>query len=232
MTGDWFQGTGSLFAGVGRVGLHSDVRFPGRGSRPEPPCQGATKPMQGISDWDLVARAQRGDMDAFAEIVRRYERPVIHFCQRMVGSEQDAEDLAQESFIRLHRYLARLSPRAKFSTAFFGIVRNLTLNHLRDMRRRGKDIVQPLDERPVAHPEQRPPDEEAHLREIAGAVARGIAALAPEHREVLLLREVEGLDYASIARIVKCRKGTVKSRIARAREQLRLRLAAAGVDLS
>lgn len=232
MADRWFRGAGTRFAGVDRTGLHSGTGFPKDTLQTGPQDHGAATTMHGPSDWDLVARAQRGEMDAFAEIVRRYEKPVIHFCRRMLHSEQDAEDLAQESFIRLHRYLHRLRPRAKFSTALFGIVRNLTLNHLRDMRRRGKEMTQPLEKQPLALLEQRTPDEQAHLREIEGAVAWGIAALAPDHREVLLLRDIEGLDYASIARIVRCRKGTVKSRIARAREQLRLRLAAAGVDLT
>lgn len=182
------------------------------------------------ADWDLVARAQTGDRAAFAELVRRYHVPVIHFCQRMVGSRQDAEDLAQESFIRLHRYLARLQPDARFSTALFGIARNLTLNFLRDERRRGQDITKPLSEAPPADALQRTPAERARLKEIELAVTQGIAQLPPNHREVLLLRELQGMDYDSIAKVAGCPKGTIKSRIARAREQLRQRLLALGGD--
>ncbi len=230
MTDTWFRKAGDGFAGAGRAGLHSEAAPLERAFASGNPDHGATTPMPPSSDWDLVARAQRGELEAFAEIVRRYERPVVHFCLRMVGSEQDAEDLAQESFIRLHRYLARLTPRASFSTALFGIARNLTLNHLRDARRRGQDRAQPLDQAPLADPAQPPPDAHARLRETELLVTRAIEALAPDHREVLLLRELQGLDYASIAKIVRCRRGTVKSRIARAREQLRLRLAEAGVE--
>mgnify|MGYP001012871027 CR=1 FL=1 len=85
--------------------------------------------MRDLDDWALIARAQSGNTEAFATLVRRYQTPVIHFCYRMVGSRQDAEDVAQEVFVRLHRYLARLAPQAKFSTVLFGMARNLTLNH-------------------------------------------------------------------------------------------------------
>ncbi len=179
-------------------------------------------------DWDLVALAREGDMEAFAELVQRYERPVVHFCQRMIGSREDAEDVAQESFVRVYRYLERLQPSAKFSTLLFGIARNLALNFIRDSGRRGRGKTYSLTtdeslEQPVEDERMRP-DRKARLREIESLIEEGMAMLSPEHREVLLLREFQGLDYSSIADIVKCRKGTVKSRIARAREQLRLNL--------
>lgn len=180
------------------------------------------------SDWDLVAQARDGDMESFAELVKRYERPVVHFCQRMVRSREDAEDLAQETFVRVFRYLDRLTASAKFSTLLFGIARNLTLNFIRDSGRRGRGITYSLtdedrSEKPLKDESLRP-DRGARLREIDEKIEEGMALLSPKHREVLVLRELNGLDYNSIAEIVKCRKGTVKSRIARAREQLRIHL--------
>ena len=97
--------------------------------------------MSETADWDLIEKARSGDMAAFAELVRRYERPVVHFCQRMIGSREDAEDLAQDSFVRVYRYLDRLTPTAKFSTLLFGIARNLTLNFIRDSGRRGRGKI-------------------------------------------------------------------------------------------
>jgi len=180
------------------------------------------------SDWDLVALARDGDMNAFAELVSRYERPVVNFCQRMVRSREDAEDLAQESFVRVFRYLDRLTPEAKFSTLLFGISRNLTLNYIRDTGRRGRGVTYSLTdeenvERDLAD-SAHSPDSVARLHEIDGMIEQGLAKLSPKHREVLVLRELNGLDYSTIAEIVKCRKGTVKSRIARAREQLKRHL--------
>ncbi len=184
--------------------------------------------MNGATDWELVEQARSGDADAFAELVRRYQQAVIHFCRRMVGSLEDAEDIAQDSFVRVYRHLPRLRPKAKFSTVLFGIARNLTLNFIRDANRRGRSVTQsttPGDEtdRRVRDDTLRP-DRAARLQEIGALVEQAMAALSPEHREVLLLRELQGLDYGTIARVIKCRNGTVKSRLARAREQLRVRL--------
>lgn len=182
------------------------------------------------ADWELIALARSGEMEAFTEIVRRYQQPVIHFCMRMVGSLQDAEDLAQESFVRLYRNLARLEPRAQFSTLLFGIARNLTLNALRDRKRRGREKVLTMSQLtgddgavylPGAADSGRLPDHSAQIGEMREAIERALELLAPEHREVLLLREIEGLDYDAIAHITRVRKGTVKSRLSRAREQLR-----------
>jgi len=182
-----------------------------------------------------VAQARTRDMDAFARLVHRYEGPLIHFCYRMVGSHQDAQDLAQESFVRVYRYLERLKPEAKFSTALFGMARNLTLNFLRDSRRRGRGKIRSLtreDEAivPIADDSQRP-DKEARLREIERVLEAALDALSHEHKEVLVLREIQGMDYETIAKIVRCRKGTVKSRLARAREQLRVRLIELGGEM-
>ena len=184
--------------------------------------------MNPLDDWDLVAHAQAGDSRAFATLVDRYQMPVVGFCRRMTGSAQDAEDLAQEVFVRLFRHLGRLTPQAKFTTVLFGIARNLALNHLRDAKRRGRDTSLALEGLPLAAPEQAEPDRLARVQEIGAMLERGMALLAVDHREVLVLRELQGMDYEMIAQVLKCRKGTVKSRLARAREQLRLRLEAMG----
>ena len=184
------------------------------------------------NDWELVDRARSGDLDAFAELVRRYQVPLVNFCRRMIGSQEDAEDVAQDSFVRVYRYLDRLRPDAKFSTVLFGMARNLTLNFLRDAGRRGRGITRSMtreDETdcPIEDDAQRP-DRAARLREIESLIERGLAMVSHEHREILLLREVQGLDYDAIAEVLKCRKGTVKSRLARAREQLRVRIVELG----
>lgn len=177
--------------------------------------------MNDDSDWTLVAQAQAGEEAAFAELVRRYQGRVVQFCFRMAGSAQEAEDLAQECFVRLYRHLYRLAPQAKFSTLLFGIARNLALNALRDARRRER-VIAPLQENEyTARSAGRLPDETAHLKELDAAIQRGLAALTPAHREILVLREFNGLDYDAIAEVIGCRKGTVRSRLARAREQLR-----------
>ena len=190
--------------------------------------------MSDLSDWELVARARAGQRDAFEELVRRYQTPVIGFCRRMLGSYQDAEEVAQESFVRVYRFLDRLRPEAKFSTVLFGIARNLALNAIRDAGRRGRDVTHSLvrEDRSERTIEDRAhtPDRVARLREIEAMIEAALAELSPEHREVIVLREMHGLEYEAIAEIAKCRIGTVKSRLARARERLRIRLEQLGGD--
>lgn len=187
--------------------------------------------MSEIEDWALITRAQGGDMDAFQVLIVRYQRPVVHFCYRMLRSEQDAEDVAQEVFIRVYRYLKRLTPQAKFSTVLFGIARNLCLNYIRDMKRRGRGMGQPLEDQPELASKGHSPSQAAHLRELEARIEVAMNGLSEDHRMVLHLRDVEGLDYDGIAEVMQCRKGTVKSRLARAREQLRQTLIKNGGDL-
>ena len=191
--------------------------------------------MSDDSDWDLVAQARDGDMDAFAALVRRYEAPLIHFCARMTGSLEDAQDLAQDSFIRVYRYLDRLRPDAKFSTVLFGLARNLTLNFLRDSGRRGRGNIVSLtrDDDTEQHivDDGARPDESARLGEIGRTIEKALDMISDEHREVIVLREIQGMDYETIGETIDCPPGTVKSRIARAREQLRLRVIELGGEL-
>ena len=134
----------------------------------------------------------------------------------------------------MYRYLPRLRPKAKFSTVLFGIARNLTLNFLRDTGRRGRYRTRSLTRGDASETALRDtasaPDRQARLGEIGGLLEDALERLSPDHREVLVLRELNGLDYDAIAAVIKCRKGTVKSRLARAREQLRLQLLELGGD--
>jgi len=178
-----------------------------------------------MSDWELVTQARQGKMDAFAELVRRYQAPVMQFTFRMVGSAEDAEEIAQDSFIRVYRHLERLEPKAKFSTFLFGVARNLALNFLRDAKREGRQVTQSLEASAPIGSDAGRPDRTARLREMESAIERGLQLLSAEHREVLVLRELNGLDYESIAQVCECKKGTVRSRLARARNQLRQHMA-------
>ncbi len=177
--------------------------------------------MTSVEDWELAQRAAAGDNNAFAALVRRYQKPVIHFCYRMTGSLPDAEDIAQEAFVNLYRSLGRLRPESAFSTVVFCYARNAALNHLRAagrLRRRlevfghtqdahGSGVVQP--------------DSQARAGELSALLEAGVASLAPEYREVFILREFQNLEYQTIAAVTGCPVGTVRSRLARAREHVR-----------
>lgn len=192
-------------------------------------------PVRNVTDWDLIHDAQAGRLDAFDALIRRYEKPVVSFCMRMTGSREDAEELAQEAFVRVYKHLNRIEPRAKFSTLLFGIARNLALNHIRNRKRRGRDMAQSLTTEQgadMAMPDNtQRPDRAASVTELRTLIEKGLERLSPDHREVIVLREMQGLDYSEIGKIVGCRPGTVKSRIARAREQLRLRIIELGGEV-
>ncbi len=185
--------------------------------------------MTEIQDWDLVKRAQNGDMRAFTQLVDRYQSAVVHFCERMLGQSGPGEDLAQECFVRLYRHLHRLEPQARFTTVLFGIARNLTLNALRDAKRRGLHLSVPLDEAYTTHSSEPSPSSMAYSHELKHLILQALDRLRPEHKDILLLREFEGFDYEELAQILGCKKGTIKSRLARARECLRKELTAIGV---
>ncbi len=184
--------------------------------------------MDQYSDWELVRRARQGETAAFEALVRRYERPVIHFCLRMVQSREDAEDIAQESFVRVYRSLGRLRPKAQFATFLFTVVRNYTLNYLRNGRKHTGPGRQPLEDDTARAAAHEGPLQQAQAGEAAALLDQALERLTPEHREVLVLRELQGMDYATIAKVAGCRIGTVKSRLARAREQLRDKLVELG----
>lgn len=182
--------------------------------------------MQDMEDWALAFRARDGDTDAFARLVRRYQRPVVHFCARMTGSLEDAEEVAQEVFLGLHRSLPTLEPRARLSTLLFGIARNLSLNVIRNGKRRGRGRMVSLEAAAVEHAGGVTPDRHAQASELGALLEAALLRLPEDQREVLLLREFEHMDYGEIAETVGCPVGTVRSRLARARESLRRELEA------
>lgn len=186
--------------------------------------------MTSVEDWDLALRAAEGDINAFAVLVNRYQGPVIRFCYRMAGSMADAEDVGQETFVNLYRSLGRLRRESAFSTVVFCYARNAMLNHLRNAGRRRRRLEAFQQENAGAGVDPARPDVRAQAADAAALLETGVAALPAEFREVFVLREFQGLDYQGIAAVVGCPVGTVRSRLARAREQLRASLADAYGD--
>ena len=181
-------------------------------------------------DRAAVARAATGDESAFEELVRRHERTVYNLAFRQLGSREDALEAAQDAFVRCYRALPRFRGEATFRTWLVGIAINVCRSRLAGADRRQRRLTQDLTQPDTATGERVPlqladpaPDPESVARggEIRVALERGLAALAPQHREVLLLREMSGLEYEEVAVALGCALGTVKSRIARARAALR-----------
>ena len=176
-------------------------------------------------DRTLVARAAQGDRDAFGALVLRHQSRVFNVAYQVVRNREDALDVAQESFAKAFASLSSFKGEAGFTTWIHRIVVNLAIDCLR-RRRRGDATA--YDDR-LAVPEDiesglaAPDDPEAALesRQVQSLLARGIQALPPAHRAVLILREIEGLSYDEIARAVGCSLGTVMSRLFYARRKLR-----------
>jgi RNA polymerase sigma-70 factor (ECF subfamily) len=162
--------------------------------------------------------------------VRRYERPVFSLVYRMVRDREVAEDLAQDTFVKVLNHIDRYSPEFKFSSWLFKIANNVAIDHL---RRRRLDTVS-IDGAPDATSaseveastiqlasEQESPLEELASRELGSAIERAIGALRPQYRACIMLRHVEGRSYEEIAATLDLPLGTVKTYIHRARHELR-----------
>lgn len=171
----------------------------------------------------LIARHLAGDERAFGEILKCYRSRLLAFIYRMIGDRERAEDLVQEAFIRIHRHLHRFDSTKKFSTWAYTIASNLAKNELRNRSRNPLVFYQSSrapdgDQRPLQFEDasSRPDDMYAnrHLKELVDAT---VDRLSPHHREVFVLRELEGKSYEEIATVTRCNLGTVKSRLNRAR---------------
>jgi RNA polymerase sigma-70 factor (ECF subfamily) len=182
------------------------------------------------SDQQIVAWAQDGAELAFRELVRRYQRPVFSLIYRMVRDRETAEDLAQETFIKVLNAIDSYRPEHKFSSWIFKIANNAAIDHL---RRRDPDLLS-LDGAPDAVSAERQeatalqvrdlgesPLDELQARELGSHIETAIARLRPEYRACIMLRHVEGRPYEEIAAILDLPLGTVKTYIHRARAELR-----------
>lgn len=187
-----------------------------------------------LTDQEVVRHAVSGREAAYRELIRRYQRPVFSLVFRMVRDRELAEDLAQETFIKVLNAIDSYRPEYKFSSWIFKIANNAAIDHL---RRRALDTLS-LDGSPHAETaeaieattlqigadDETPLDEVAN-RELGSQIEAAINELRPEYRSCILLRHVEGRPYEEIAEILELPLGTVKTYIHRARNELRILLA-------
>ena len=175
-------------------------------------------------DAELVAAWKAGDDDAFEELVRRHEKRVFRLLMRMMGSREEAEDVAQETFISLFRHGKRFRSEARFSTFVYRVAANAALNRRRSLGR-GRARVDKLAVRQAAGddlPQQpRDPEDSTLGRELTGRVREALDTLNPSLRMPVILYDIEGLSYGEISEVLGVAEGTVKSRIHRARQALR-----------
>jgi len=182
----------------------------------------------------LVDRFKGGDEAAFGEIVSRYRAKIYALVLQLLRNREDAEEVTQDAFIRAHRALAKFRGESSFSTWLYQIATNLARNRYWYWWRRKRNFAVSFDApingdtdltlADVIPAEVQAPDDVTVNEEFVGRIAAGMERLSSKHREVLVLRNVRNLAYEDIAQILGISVGTVKSRIARAREALREQL--------
>lgn len=180
------------------------------------------------SDWELIQAFKQGNEEVFEEIVRRYQKKVYNTTYRMTGNPEDANDLAQEVFIRVYRNLERFQGKSSFSTWLFTIATNICRDEMRKRHRRVavQSLSEPIHmedgdlEREIAD-ESMTPEILSLNRELHDEIQAVIDELPAEQKEVIVLRELQEFSYEEIAEIAGVSLGTVKSRISRARMNMR-----------
>ncbi|MFP4623538.1 MAG: sigma-70 family RNA polymerase sigma factor [Gemmatimonadota bacterium] len=177
-----------------------------------------------MDDPELAAATLAGEARAFTVLADRYHARLLNFIHRMIGDRERAEDLVQETFVRVHRHLARYDQNRKFSTWAYTIAGNLAKNELRNRSRNPLVLFQTIkknweaDHRPLEWEDSRyRPDDLFRKRDLRERVEQVVAELPEHHRVVFVLRELEGKTYEEISEITGVNLGTVKSRLNRAR---------------
>ena len=186
--------------------------------------------LSNLPDADVARLAQQGREPAFRELVRRYERPVFSLVFRMVRDTATAEDLAQDTFIKVLNHIDKYRPEFKFSSWLFKVANNVAIDHLRRRQLNTVSIHGAPNASSVADIEATRFDiadksesalEAMEAKELGSSIERAIGALRPEYRSCIMLRHVEGRSYEEIAATLDLPLGTVKTYIHRARHQLR-----------
>ncbi len=181
-----------------------------------------------VTDEELVARAQAGDLESFNQLVARWERPIYALAYRTLSREEDARDVVQEAFLRAFRGLKGFKGQAKFSSWLYRITLNLCRDWMRKARR--APLIQvPENEDGLDMAEQMPSPAESveelvNRREMSRAVAKAMAELPEEQRTAILMKEFHGLTFQEIADALDCPLSTVKTRLYQGLSVLRRRL--------
>ncbi|MCR9166047.1 MAG: sigma-70 family RNA polymerase sigma factor [Nannocystaceae bacterium] len=215
----------------------SEPSGPGASQQAEAPAPASDRASADARDRALIRQLKAGDQRAFEELVRIYQDRVFSLSLRMIGNRQEAEDLAQEVFMTVHRAIASYRGEGRFYTWLYRIASNTCKNRIKYLRGRHFHRSVPVDETPEAQVpagEAGPgvplqsrvhgPEAMTEGNRLEAAVQRELAALDPEHRLLIVLRDVQGLSYQEILRITGLQEGTLKSRLHRARVALKDRL--------
>ncbi|RIL09977.1 MAG: RNA polymerase subunit sigma [Proteobacteria bacterium] len=171
-------------------------------------------------DTELALRAKQGDKDAYRSLVERYQKRVLRLAYELLKSKEDAEDLAQEAFVKAYLSIADFQGRASFYTWIYRIIFNMAIDYKRKLSRRG-GVVQEFDEALMSGVDAGSVPEDQILRkEQAKYIRQALDNMTEEHRVAIVLRELDGLSYDEIAEVLGVSKGTVMSRLHYARKKL------------
>jgi len=192
---------------------------------------------QDVRDRHLVRRLKQGDQRAFQEMVRTYQNRIFGLMFRMIGDRQEAEDLAQEVFISVYRAIGNYRGEGRLYTWIYRIASNTCKNRIKYLKGRNFHRASDIDDTPAAHtlgkdgspmasltsqvPE---PDQVVEGHRLQSIIQRELAQLDPEHRLLIVLRDVQGMSYQDILKITSLQEGTLKSRLHRARTALKARI--------
>ena len=185
-----------------------------------------------LSDPDviLMLKFKERDKAAFEQLLDKYQKPVINFIYRMIQDRDEADDLAQEVFVRVYNSAKRYEPKAKFSTWIYRITKNLCLNELRRRKRKFISLDETISteegelKREIASPEATSPYQDTSKHELQKVVKEAIESLPANQRIAVILRRYEQLSYEDIAKALECSVSAVKSLLSRAKESLKEKL--------
>lgn len=181
----------------------------------------------------VIRRAQRGNVAAFEQLVRQHDRAVLRLALHLTGSQEDAQDIYQEAFLRAYRNLGRFRFASSFYTWIYRIVTNLCLDHLRRKKSRPKDEIPsaPLPgregdvgRRPADHRAEWSPERAVVRREVREGIDRALAVLSPQERLVFELKHYRDLNLKTVAAVLNASEGTVRNALFRATRKLRAEL--------
>lgn len=188
-------------------------------------------PEHAESDVDLVRRAQKGDMDAYDELMCRHQGKIYGLLYNMTGNQQDAEDLVQEVFLKSYKVLKRFKGKSSFYTWIYRIAVNRTINFLKKRRNRSALSLHEMDGAVESDPaylalsSRESPFRDTSLSELQEKLNAALQTLSEKHRTVVVLHDIQGVPHDEIGKVLGCSSGTVRSRLFYARQQLQAELA-------
>ena len=174
---------------------------------------------------EIIAKVVAGDVNAYAELVEEYQTRVYNLALKMLANDADAQDIAQEAFLKAYRALDMFRGESGFSSWMYRLTTNLCIDFLRKEKKNRTDsitVVRNDEPEEQEIPDLRyNPETELERQELRGAIRSALMELNPEYRQAVVMRELGGMSYAEIADELEIELGTVKSRIARARQKMR-----------